>query len=62
VFVARVRASVAKLGTSHLTLRLKAAGRRLLRATRGSIRLAGRATFTPKGGTPISTIGHFRLR
>ena len=62
VLVARVRASVTKTGTAHLTVRLKAAGRRLLRATTGSIGLAGRATFTPKGGTPVSTVGRFRLR
>ena len=50
VLVARVRVSVTKTGTAHYTVRLKAGGRRLLRATTGSIGLAGRATFTPKGG------------
>ena len=62
VLVARVRVSVTKTGTAHYTVRLKAGGRRLLRATTGSIGLAGRATFTPKGGTPVSTVGRFRLR
>ncbi|HSZ05899.1 MAG TPA: Ig-like domain-containing protein [Solirubrobacteraceae bacterium] len=59
--VATGRVVTKAAGTVTLSIRLTAAGRKLLRHTKG-ITLSDACTFTPAGGGPVTSTGTFQLR